>query len=124
MTPLRPHILIERKSAYARKNSANPFPGDRKRTHTISGDAKKCGLSLSEYLRKLAGGYEPKALPPLDYQRIYDLLLGVHADWRSGGDPRLANDLLTIVREMMAAINSGLKGRDENGDNKNLAGAG
>ena len=100
------------------------FRATEKERIRFQANAKKCGLSLSEYLRKLAGGYEPKALLPLDYQRIYDLLLGVHADWRSGGDPRLANDLLTIVREMMAAINSGLKGRDENGDNKNLAGAG
>ena len=70
--------------------------------HTrFQANAKKCGLSLSEYLRKLASGYEPRALPPLEYQRIYDLLLDVHADWRSGGDPRLANDLLAIVREMM-----------------------
>jgi len=87
-------------------------------------NAKKCGLSLSEYLRKLAGGYEPRALPPLEYQRIYDLLLDVHADWRSGSDPRLANNLLDVVRAMMAAINSEPKGRDGNGDNKNLAGAG
>jgi len=87
-------------------------------------NARKCGISLSEYLRKLASGYEPKALPPLEYQKIYDLLLDVHADWRSGGDPRLAKDLLDIIWEMMMAIKPGLKGRDENGDNKNLAGAG
>jgi len=87
-------------------------------------NAQKCGLSLSEYLRKLASGYEPKALPPLEYQKIYDLLLDVYADWRSGGDLRLANDLLDVVRAMMAAINSEPKGRDANGDNKNLAGAG
>jgi len=100
------------------------FRATEKERIRFQANAKKCGLSLSEYLRKLASGYEPKALPPLEYQRIYDLLLNVHADWRSGGEPRLANDLLVIVREMMTAINSGLKGRDGNGDNKNLAGAG
>ena len=100
------------------------FRATEKERIRFQANAQKCGLSLSEYLRKLASGYEPKVLPPLDYQRIYDLLLGVHADWRSGGDPRLANDLLDIVREMMTAINAGLKGCDENGDNKNLADAG
>jgi len=100
------------------------FRATEKERIRFQANAQKCGLSLSEYLRKLAGRYEPKALPPLEYQKIYDLLLDVHADWRSGGDPRLANDLLTIVREMMMAISAGLKGRDGNGDNKNLAGAG
>ena len=100
------------------------FRATEKERIRFQANAQKCGLSLSEYLRKLASGYEPKALPPLEYQRIYDLLLDVHADWRSGGEPHLANDLLTIVREMMTAINSGLKGRDGNGDNKNLASAG
>ena len=100
------------------------FRATEKERIRFQANAQGCGLSLSEYLRKLASGYAPKALPPLEYQKIYGLLLAVHADWRNGGDPRLANDLLDIVREMMAAINSGRKGRDENGDNKNLAGAG
>ena len=100
------------------------FRATEKERIRFQANAKKCGLSLSEYLRKLAGGYEPRALPPLAYQKIYNLLLNVHADWRNGGDPRLASDLLDIVRAMMAAIHSEPKGRDENGDNKNLAGTG
>jgi len=100
------------------------FRATEKERIRFQANAKKCGLSLSEYLRKLASGYEPKVLPPLEFQKIYDLLLNAHADWQSGGDPRLANDLLNIIREMMTAINSGLKGRDGNGDNKNLAGEG
>jgi hypothetical protein len=100
------------------------FRATEKERIRFQANAKKCGLSLSEYLRKLADGYDPKALPPLEYQQIYDLLIHVYADWRSGGDPRLANNLLDIVGEMMAAIHSEPKGRDENGDNKNLAGAG
>ena len=35
-------------------------------------NAKKCGLSLSKYLRKLADGYEPKALPPIKYPELVD----------------------------------------------------
>jgi hypothetical protein len=87
-------------------------------------NAKKCGLSLSEYLRKLANGHEPKALPPLDYRKIYDLLLDVYLDWRSENDPRLANYLLDIIREMMTSIDTEANGGDQNGNNKNLAGAG
>ena len=82
------------------------FRATEKERARFQANARKCGLSLSEYLRKLASGYEPKAMPPLEYQKIYDLLLNVHADWRSSGDPRLADDLLDVVRGMMAAINS------------------
>jgi hypothetical protein len=87
-------------------------------------NAQKCGLSLSEYLRKLANGYEPKALPPLNYRKIYDLLLDVYLDWRSERDPRLANFLLDIIRQMMAGIDPAVRGSDAGGGNKNLASAG
>jgi hypothetical protein len=68
--------------------------------------AQKGGLSLSAYLRMLANGHEPKALPPLEYQKIYNLLMNVYLDWRSDSDPQLAKYLLDIVREMMTAVSA------------------
>lgn len=37
-------------------------------------NAKKCGLSLLAYLRTLANGHEPKALPPIQYGELVKLL--------------------------------------------------
>jgi hypothetical protein len=82
--------------------------------------AKKCGLSLSAYLRMLANGHEPKSLPPLEYCKIYNLLMDVYLDWRNDNDPRLANYLLDIIREMMAEISTERRGGDKNRYNKNM----
>ena len=35
-----------------------------KEKQTITAKAKKCGLSVSEYIKQRALGYEPKAVPP------------------------------------------------------------
>ena len=35
-----------------------------KEKHTITAKAKKCGLSVSEYIKQRALGYKPKAVPP------------------------------------------------------------
>jgi hypothetical protein len=82
--------------------------------------AKKCGLSLSEYLRKLANGHEPKALPPLEYQKIYTLLTDIYVDWMSSGDKVSANYLLSVVKEMQAALGPEKRGGDRIGNHENL----
>jgi hypothetical protein len=66
--------------------------------------AKKCGLSLSAYLRMLAIGHEPKAVPPLEYRNIYDLLLEVYVDFRDDHNEAAANYLLSLIKEMQAAL--------------------
>lgn len=38
---------------------------------SIHRKADKCGLSLSEYLRKLALGYTPKSTPPTAFHQFY-----------------------------------------------------
>ena len=66
--------------------------------------AKKCGLSLSAYLRMLAIGYEPKAVPPLEYRKIYDILLDVYVDFRNAHDEVASNYLLSLIKEMQVAL--------------------
>jgi hypothetical protein len=68
--------------------------------------AQKCGLSLSAYLRMLANGHEPKALPPLEYQKIYNLLMDVYVDFRDDHNEVAANYLLSIIKDMQAALAS------------------
>jgi hypothetical protein len=59
--------------------------------------AQKCGLSLSAYLRMLATGYEPKAVPSLDYRKMYDLLIDAYVDFRDDHNEIAANYLLAVA---------------------------
>jgi len=88
----------------------------------IESHAKKCGLSLSEYLRKLANGYEPKPLPPLDYRALMRRITDLYADFNEWGETGYANILVGVLQEMLAAI-SPQKSGGKSGDNKNLAGS-
>ena len=83
-------------------------------------NAKKCGLTLSAYLRMLASGYNPKAVPPLEYRKIYDLLIDVYVDWRDSGDKVTADYLLSVVKEMQRAISPEKSDGDRNSNNENL----
>lgn len=83
-------------------------------------NAKKCGLTMSGYLRMLANGYNPKAVPPLEYRKIYDLLTDIYVDWRSDGNKVYADYLLSVVKEMQQALAPEKRGIDKNSNNKNM----
>jgi hypothetical protein len=82
--------------------------------------AEQCGLSLSEYLRQLAFGYQPKALPPKDFLEEMQLLSEIYSDLRETGDTKLARVMATVLLDMQAAISPGGV-KDSN--HKDLAGA-
>ena len=67
-------------------------------------NANICGLSLSEYLRMLANRYEPKQLPPLDFQELKDTVMDLHLRYYEDGDPKYANLMIEILKEMIASI--------------------
>ena len=76
--------------------------------------AKKCGLSLSAYLRMLANGHEPKSVPPLEYRKIYELLLDVYVDFRDDHNEISANYLLSLINQMQTALIPEAKGNGKN----------
>jgi hypothetical protein len=82
--------------------------------------AKRCGLSLSAYLRMLATGHEPKTVPPLEYRKIYNLMLDVYVDFRDDHNSVAANYLLSLIEEMQATFSPEKTEVKPNGDNKNL----
>jgi len=100
-------------------------------------NAKKCGLPLSEYLRKLANGYEPKAAPPLEYLELIRLLTNIYSDFRDPGENAYADLLANVLLEMQTAITPARRpqleneqnprinncGLSDNGDDKDLAGS-
>ncbi|MCL2857249.1 MAG: hypothetical protein FWE19_05965 [Oscillospiraceae bacterium] len=67
-------------------------------------NARKCGLSLSEYLRKLANGYEPQTAPPLEYAELIRLLTEIYNDFRESGDTMYTTLLAEVLLEMQVAI--------------------
>ncbi len=83
-------------------------------------NAKKCGLSLSEYLRKLANGYEPKPLPPVEYNELKNMISELYVEFYTTGEKKYANMLINILQEMTEAI-APAKGSGVNGDNEDMA---
>lgn len=83
-------------------------------------NAKKCGLTLSEYLRKLASGHEPKALPPIEYAELISLLTQMYDDFRETGDITYVKYIASTLSDLREAINPG-KAVLFHGDNENLA---
>lgn len=84
-------------------------------------NASKCGLSLSEYLRKLANKYEPKPLPPLEYDKLIKLITHLYVEFNEWGEAKYADTLVRVLTEMQAAI-SPMKG-GHHGDHENLGGS-
>jgi hypothetical protein len=67
-------------------------------------NAKRCGLSLSEYLRKLANGYEPEPLPPTGYGELMRMVSDLYVEFHTTGEEKYADLLVRILQDMTAAI--------------------
>ncbi|MCL2409966.1 MAG: hypothetical protein FWC96_10230 [Oscillospiraceae bacterium] len=67
--------------------------------------AKRCGLPLSEYLRKLANGYEPQAAPTAEYAELTRLLTDIYNDFRITGEDVYARLIADVLLELQASIN-------------------
>jgi len=76
-------------------------------------NAKICGLPLSEYLRKLANGYEPKPATINEYSDLIGFLTDLYNEYRDYGSEvnseKLAQLILSL-QESMCPVKS-------NGDN-------
>jgi hypothetical protein len=70
-----------------------------KEKSAIERSAKKCKLSLSEFIRKLALGYVPKALPSELLFEMMSILRSIYDDFRIAGDGN-ADEIMRFVRCM------------------------
>jgi hypothetical protein len=86
-------------------------------------NAQKCGLSLSEYIRKLAGGYEPKALPPINYPKLIEVLSNFHNLYRYRGNDDAAAKALLLITCLTEEISPRKRGNAD-GNDQDMAGAG
>jgi len=85
-------------------------------------NAHRCGLSLSEYLRKLENGHEPKEALPAQFAELIRLLSDLHNDFRDSGDVQCARLLAQVLMELHRQILPEKRGGC-NGDDENLAGS-
>ena len=71
--------------------------------------AKKCGLSVSEYLRQLAHGCEPKEALPEEFYQVTTYLEQILREYRDGNDSRFAK-MMNACISMLYEI--GLNGKE------------
>ena len=81
---------------------------------------KLCGLTLSEYLRQRAFGYEPKPIPPWELTEILDRMTGIYTNSKGTMTPETEAKLVDIIGQLHQKIY--LPEVNANGDNSDLAG--
>lgn len=76
-----------------------------KEKNKIMRNAKKCKLSVSEYLRQLANGYAPCELPS---KRMHDLCWQIELlmdEYREHGDDKFKSYLAGILNDLQKVCN-------------------
>ena len=66
----------------------------------INRNARKCGLSVSEFLRKLALGYIPKAMPSFEYQQLNQTLMALYSAFKENGSQESVDVIVSVVRNL------------------------
>ncbi len=70
----------------------------------IKQKADKCGLSQSEYLRKRALGYSPKALLPESFYKFSSKLGEVYEQINKGYNTEVEEKLLSLLDEIQLKL--------------------
>lgn len=84
-------------------------------------NAKRCGLSLSGYIRNLGLGREINPIPDKDYYRIYHLIDALRDKAPSYNSSQLDAYLEGVGKEILKLYN-GKSGGGSDGDDENLEG--
>ena len=70
----------------------------------IENKAKKCGLSVSEYFRKRALGYSPKALLPESFYDFSGKLSDLYEQIDKGYSTELEERILSLIDEIQLKL--------------------
>lgn len=70
----------------------------------IKNKADKCGLTVSEYLRKRALGYSPKALLPESFYKFSSKLGEVYEQINKGYNTEVEEKLLSLLDEIQLKL--------------------
>lgn len=77
--------------------------GEKRRMETA---AKKCGLSLSAYLRKLGLGKEVTACLPQEFYEAYRGLTSLRDNWKSLPEARINTSFDDVVSKFLTAYHA------------------
>ena len=77
--------------------------GEKRKMETA---AKKCGLSLSAYLRKLGLGKEVQATLPQEFYEAYRGLTSLRDNWKSLSEANVNANFNDVVSEFLKAYHS------------------
>ncbi len=86
-----------------KKNSIYVRVTEKEKTR-IENKAKECGLSVSEYLRKRALGYSPKALLPEAFYKFSEKLGFLHDALVTLSSTELQAEVLKLIDEIHAKL--------------------
>lgn len=92
-------------------------PNEKRR---ILHNSKMCGLSLSEYLRKLALGYEPRPVQPYEFEVFTFTLEKIYRDSHTQLGKEVQQKFLDILQAIQEKFVLPER-RIGNGNDKNLA---
>lgn len=70
----------------------------------IKNKADKCGLTMSEYLRKRALGYSPKALLPESFYEFSGKLSDLYEQINKGCSTELEEKILSLIDEIQLKL--------------------
>lgn len=104
--PNPPYIFSIRKELVLLKEKTNSIyvRVTEKEKARIQNNAKKCGLSVSEYLRKGALGYSPKALLPETFYEFSVKLGDLYEQIDKGYSSKLEEKILSLIDEIQLKL--------------------
>ena len=70
----------------------------------LSRNARRSGLSKSNYIRMLVNGYVPKESPPIEYNQLIRTMTDVYSELKLQHTDEAAKELQTAILQLQAAL--------------------
>jgi len=70
----------------------------------LSRNARRSGLSKSNYIRMLVNGYVPKESPPVEYNELIRAMTDVYSELKLQYTDEAAKELQTAILQLQTAI--------------------
>ena len=70
----------------------------------LSRNARRSGLSKSNYIRMLLNGYVPKESPPIEYNELIRIMTDIHSELKLQYTDETAKELQTAILQLQAAL--------------------
>ena len=70
----------------------------------LSRNARRSGLSKSNYIRMLVNGYVPKESPPVEYNELIRAMTDVYGELKLQHSDKAAKELQTAILQLQSAL--------------------